>query len=331
MKTSNRSAVAEPAVKDLEGVVAVITGASSGIGRATAIEFARRGASVALASRGNDGLEDIEHACRSLGAPAISQPTDVTSESAVRDLADRAIERFGRIDCWVNNAGVFIMGRFEDTPSPDIRRVIETDLLGVIYGAQAVLPYFRKLGEGVLINVSSLDAEVSQPFAAAYVAAKFGVRGFGKSLRQELRGTNIQVCTVMPAVIDTPLFQHAANFSGRGINAMPPVYPPELAARAICDLVRHPRREVYVGGAARALGALHKVMPGTVERVMGWYSARTFFKDEGSDASDGNLNEPSWPLGRTHGGWQAPSRAPGLLAAGALLAAFALLRTRRPR
>lgn len=290
--------------RPLEDRVVVITGASSGIGRATALEFAKQGAALALAARSEEGLNETAAACRHEGAEAFVHSLDVANDQAVSELARAAAERYGRIDVWVNNAAVFVIGPFEKTPTESIRRVIETDLIGAINGAKAVLPYFRKQGGGTLINVSSLDAEVSQPYAAPYVAAKFGVRGLSKSLRQELRGSPIHVCTVLPAVIDTPLFQHSANFSGKEINAMPPVYPPERVARAIAALAKKPKREVYIGGSARALGFLHHVFPGLTERAVGWYAEKTFFKEEPAKRREGNLFEPREPEGQSRGGWK---------------------------
>jgi len=159
-------------------------------------------------------------------------PTDVSDEAAVDELARRAVERFGRFDVWVNNAGAYLAGRFEDVPAADFRRVIDVNLMGYVHGARAALRQFRQHGRGVLVNNNSIGGVVPMPYFSAYTAAKFGVLGFGLSLRQELRGTGIEVCTVLPSSIDTPIFQHAGNYAGRPLKAMSPTYDVRQAARS---------------------------------------------------------------------------------------------------
>ncbi len=196
----------------IEDAVVVITGASSGIGRATAIEFARHNTRLVLAARNESNLEKTARACAKAGArEVLIVPTDTTVESEVQELASRAAEEFGRIDVWVNDAGVGLYATFEETPVEDYRRLLETNLFGYIYGARAALPYFRKQGSGVLINVGSQVSLGGLPYQNAYVTSKYAVRGFSDSLRQELVGSDIHVCTVYPASTDTPFFQHAAN------------------------------------------------------------------------------------------------------------------------
>ena len=242
--------------RKIEESVVVITGASSGIGRATALAFARRNAAVVLAARRENLLREVEAECERLGGRALVVPTDVTDEAAVQALARRAVEHFGRLDVWVNNAAVTVLGRFDETPADVYRRVIETDLFGYIHGARAALPSFHAQGGGVLINNASMVTKLPQPYASAYVVAKHGVRGLALSLRQELSlegAADIHVCTVMPATIDTPFFQHAGNYTGRATRAMPPVYPVEKVANTIVRLADKPRRETFVGASGRML------------------------------------------------------------------------------
>ncbi len=155
----------------IRDAVVVITGASSGIGRATAIGFARQGAAVVLAARREWALREIAESCERLGVPTLVVPTDTTDEDAVRALVQAALERFGRIDVWVNNAGVGLYARFEDTPAADFRKVIETNFFGYVHGARAVLPHFYRQGHGVLINNASIMARVPGPYVSAYAAS----------------------------------------------------------------------------------------------------------------------------------------------------------------
>jgi NADP-dependent 3-hydroxy acid dehydrogenase YdfG len=166
--------------RSLRGAVVVITGASSGIGRAAAHGFAREGAQLVLAARARSPLEDVAQEC---GGEPVVAPTDVRDEEAVQVLAARAVERFGRIDVWVNGAGVMVYGRFEDIPADVFRQVIETNVLGQVHGARAALAEFRRRGEGVLINMSSVWGRVTTPAVSPYVTSKFAVRAFSAAVR----------------------------------------------------------------------------------------------------------------------------------------------------
>ncbi|EKX67540.1 SDR family oxidoreductase [Streptomyces ipomoeae] len=288
--------------------VVVITGASSGIGRATALAFARRGCAVVLAARRAEALEAVRQECeRHRGAEALAVPTDVTDAGAVDDLARRVTERFGRIDVWVNSAAVTVFGRFQEVPLEDFRKVLDVNVMGYVHGARAALRVMRDQGRGTLVNVSSIAGVVSQPYTHAYGMSKYAVRALSASLRQELlldKAKDIHVCTVLPATIDTPLFEHAANYTGRKPVAMPPVYSPERVARVIVDLVRVPRREVVVGPMGRSLVLESRVMPGLVERMMARQADRTHFsRKESAPAGHGNLHVPEPGEGAVHGGW----------------------------
>ncbi|MEU4712374.1 SDR family NAD(P)-dependent oxidoreductase [Micromonospora purpureochromogenes] len=179
--------------------VVVITGASSGIGRATALAFADKGAAVVLAARREEALAEVAAECAQRGVQALVVPTDVTDPVAVEALGRRAAERFGRIDVWVNNAAVTVFGPFEETPLQDIRRVLDVNVMGYVHGARTALPYLREQGQGVLVNVSSIVGVVSQPYTHAYVMAKFAIRALSASLRQELRLTGRAGCTSAPS------------------------------------------------------------------------------------------------------------------------------------
>lgn len=311
--------------RDFQNAVVVITGASSGIGRAAAHAFAEQGAAVVLAARSHDALRAVAEECAERGGRPLPVPTDVTNETQVMQLAQRALDAYGRIDVWINDAAVTLFGRLEDLPAGTFEQVVETNLFGYVYGARAVLPIFRQRAHGVMVNVASVVAFVGQPFTSAYVASKWAVRGLSECLRMELMDEpDIHVCTVYLPSIDTPLFQHGANYSGRAVKPMEPVYSPEDAAAVILDVVRRPRREAFVGTAARLMATGHAVAPALMERVMARKVDRNHFQNRPAPPSPGNLSRPMWDA--TSGGWrQARSRAAslpgGALIAGAALAA----------
>jgi NAD(P)-dependent dehydrogenase (short-subunit alcohol dehydrogenase family) len=324
--------------RKLKDSAVVITGASSGIGRATALAFAQAGASLVLAARRDEPLQDVADECTRAGGRAVAVPTDVSEQPQVEALARQAVAHFGRIDVWVNNAAVTMFARFEDAPMEDYRRVIETNLFGYIYGARAALPYMREQGSGVLINVSSMVAKIPEPYVSAYVISKAGIRALSMCLRQELAlesGHDLHVCTVLPATIDTPFLQQGANYLGRSPRAMPPVYPAEQVAAAIVALARKPRREVFVGNAGRMLDLQAKLSPGLTERTMATMVDRQHFEDTPVPASPGNLFEPNMEHTGISGGWReqgnggsSMTRGLALLAPAAVIAWWLLRQSR---
>ncbi len=288
--------------------VVVVTGASSGIGRQTALHLARQGATVVVAARREEPLESLKQECEALGGRCLVVPTDVSQVNEVDALAEAAAAQFGRIDGWVNNAAVFAMGSLEETPLDAYRQVMDTNFLGVVYGTRAAVRHMKRQGRGVIVNISSEAGSVGVANASAYVASKHAVRGFSDSVRQELLGTGIDVCTVMPVGIDTPLFAHAANYTGWALKPPEPVYPPERVARKIVRLLRKPTAETYVGLNGPVFGLFRHASPKGFDRMMRVMSEQGHFKNERVPRTDGNLTHPIEEGTGVHGGWHGKTR-----------------------
>jgi len=246
--------------------VVVITGASSGIGRATALALAKKGAHLVLAARREEPVDELAQQCEALGVRCLSVPTDVTEAAAVRALAAQAVQAFGRIDGWVNNAGVYLVGRLEETPDDAFRHVMETNFFGTVYGSRAALAQFRRQGCGTLINVCSVYGSTPGPYVSAYASSKLAVRGFSASIRQEFEGTGIHVCTLLPASVDTPLWQHSDNYTGWRAHPVEPISSPERVAHAIARVLVSPRPELFIGPSRRVFPLLHTLLPAATEK-----------------------------------------------------------------
>lgn len=318
------------AKQSLDGAAVVITGASSGIGQATAEAFAAKGARLVLAARGREALEQVATRCRMLGGSALVVPTDVTDAAAVRELAARAAEFGGGIDVWVSNVGVGAVGRFQDTPAEAHEQVIRANLIGHINDAHAAVPIFLRQGHGTFINMISLGAFAAAPFAAAYSASKFGLKGFSEALRGELADhPQIHVCDVYPAFIDTPGISHGANYTGRALSAPPPVYDARRVAAAIVRLAQHPRRTTTVGIVADLVRLGHFLAPDLSARIMARFMAAYFRRARSAPVTDGNLFASPGDEARIDGGFRSPRqrRIGSLAGAAALVGGVALLAT----
>ncbi|HXV91970.1 MAG TPA: SDR family oxidoreductase [Pseudonocardia sp.] len=286
--------------------VVVVVGASSGIGRASALAFARRGAEVVCAARGVRALDTLVEEITAGGGTAVAVPTDVADPAAVRGLVDAAEDRFGRVDTWVNAAAISVWGRVEDITDEEFERVMRVNFLGHVHGVHAVLPALRRAGGGVVMGVSSVEGVRSVPLHAPYTASKWALRAFYDALRMELaqEGAPIAVSTILPAAIDTPFFEHARSKLGAMPKPPPPVYDPEIVAEAIVYTAEHPRREVAVGGSAIGFVTAQRLSPALTDAVLsiprlGIGELKADRPDNGRDNVDTPVDEP----GQVHGSY----------------------------
>jgi NAD(P)-dependent dehydrogenase (short-subunit alcohol dehydrogenase family) len=310
-----------PALKRLADQVVVITGASSGIGLVTARMAARKGARVVLAARNGSDLEQAVQGIRRGGGRAVQSTVDVADAEDVERLADTAIREFGRIDTWVNNAAVAVYGRLMDLPTADMRRQFDVNYWGQVYGSRAAVPHLKPEG-GALINVASALADRAIPLQGNYCAAKHALKAFTDSLRMELEeeGAPISVTLVKPGSIDTPLFDKARTLLGVEPQPVPPVYAPELVARAILRCAVRPTRDVIVSGMGKVLSLAGTVTPRMTDR----YMERTTFRSQRTDrpvspARRDNLYDAVEHDGGERGGnWTGRTRRTSLYTAAAL-------------
>lgn len=229
--------------------VVVITGASSGIGLATALALAEQGARLVLTARGERGLRAAAKECRGRGATeVVVVPGDVSDEEAVQRVGARAVSRFGHVDAWVHAAAVVAYGRFEDVPAPVWRQVVDINVHGTANVARTALGHFHDRGRGTLVLTGSLLGEIATPFMSPYVTSKWAVRGLARALAIENRvHRDVHVCIVSPGGVDTPVYRNAATYVGRHGSPPPPVDPPEKVARAVLHCLDKPQARVSVG------------------------------------------------------------------------------------
>ncbi|SDQ63985.1 SDR family oxidoreductase [Quadrisphaera sp. DSM 44207] len=289
--------------------VVVVVGASSGIGRATALALARKGARVVCAARTAANLDSLVAKITAAGGRAIAVPTDVADPAAVRALAARAEEHFGRIDTWVNNAAVAVFGRLEDITDEEFARVLHVNVLGHVHGIHAALPALRRAGGGVVIGVSSVEGVRAVPLHGPYTASKWALRALYDTLRMELaqEGAPVAVTTILPASIDTPFFEHARSKLGAMPKPPPPVYAPEVVARAIVRAAAHPRREVPVGGSAIGFVLGQRLSPALTDALLSVrrIGVGTQVADRPDDGRD-NVDAPMPGLGQARGSYSGP-------------------------
>ncbi|MEA5602864.1 SDR family oxidoreductase [Nostoc sp. UHCC 0252] len=257
-------------LKPINQQVVSVVGASSGIGRITALEFARRGAKVVVSARGESKLKSLVEEIRSFGGEATYIVADVEVFDQVKAIADKTVEVYGRLDTWVHVPAIGVFATFDNTTPEEFKHVIDVDLMGQVYGAMAALPHLKHEGRGALIHVSSMEGRRSLPYQSAYSAAKHGVEGFIEAMRVELQHEKwpISVTSVKPAVINTPFWNNGRTKLGVKPSGIPPYYEPKLVADAILYTAEHPTRDYLVGDVAKILDLVQRISPPLVDSLL---------------------------------------------------------------
>ena len=299
-------------LKPLGSQVVVVLGASSGIGRESAIQLAGRGAKVLVAARSEPGLISLVAEIVAHGGEATYVVCDVADVEQVRAVAKAAESVYGRIDTWVNVAATSVYATFEDTSPEEFARVMEVNYLGQVHGFLAALPALRRTGGGALIAVSSVEARVSLPLHSAYSASKHAVEGMVDSLRRELIAEKapISVTSIKPGTINTPFFNNALNKMDVKPKGPPPIYQPGVVAGCVVHAAEHPVRDLYAGGGGRQMALSQSVNPRQVDAVLGRVgipAART--KQPTPGGSAGNLYQPRSEDNRSEGDFSRRARS----------------------
>jgi NAD(P)-dependent dehydrogenase (short-subunit alcohol dehydrogenase family) len=258
------------ALREVRGTTVVITGATSGIGRETAREFARAGARVVAAGRREERLRELVAEIESAGGAALGVRTDVSDAAQVERLVAAARERFGAVDTLVNNAGIGLAARFEQQSIEEFRRLMDVNFWGAVYACKAALPLMRaQPAGGCIINVASIMGKRGMPFETAYCASKFALAGFSEALRTEVMAQGIDVSTIFPGAVESEIWETTDNRVGLDLAALLPKFPARELARVIVDDARLPQAEVVLALDAQVIGALDTVAPGLMDFVLG--------------------------------------------------------------
>ena len=288
-------------LKKLKQQVIVITGASSGIGLCTAETAAKAGAKVVLAARSGETLDDVVHRITAGGGEAVAVVCDVSDRSQIENLAREAIARFGRIDTWVNNAGVAIYGRLDEVSDEDSRRLFDVNFWGLVSGSLVALPYLKAQG-GALINVGSEVSEAVAPLLGMYAASKHAVKGFTDGLRVEIEHVDkapVSITLIQPTAVDTPFDEHGRNYMDKAADLPTPMIDPQDVADAILKAAVKPKRAIKVGTMSKVNTFVSKNLPGVGDRMSAG-QVKNLQRDEPNRDPAGTLHTPSED-GRVHG------------------------------
>ena len=310
--------------------VVVITGASSGIGRAAAHRFARIGRPLALIARGAEALDATRREIAALGIQALAFPLDMADDAAVEAAASRVEAELGPIGVWVNNAMVNVWGEFLDIPEAEFRRVTEIGYFGYVNGTRAALRRMKPRDEGSIVQVGSMISYVAAPLQSAYSGVKHAVRGFTEAVRAELmhEGSRVRIGMVLPASINTPFYDTAGNRMREGVpRPVPPVYQPELVAEAIRHMAERGGREIFVGGVAEAAAMARSLAPALTNQALPLTYTAQQAGTAPAEARSGNVFQPMPGDRGIHGrfGAQALRVSPHLWLAEARSSAEAVL------
>jgi short-subunit dehydrogenase len=288
-------------LKPLHEQVMVITGASSGIGLATALGAAKAGARVVLASRNQEALAKIEKEIKNEGGKAIYVVADVGTQEDVKRVADAAIKQFGGFDTWVNNAGVSIYGRLDEVSDEDHRKLFDTNFWGIVYGSLVAAKHLKTKG-GAIINLGSEVSDIAIPLQGMYSASKHAVKGFTDAFRVELMEDKapVSVTLIKPAGINTPYTEHAKNYTDRALTLPAPVYAPEEVANAILHAAETPYRDIPVGGGSKLMSSANKYMPGVMDWINSKFLSDQQLEEEPAHHHEGALHKPGRD-GKVHG------------------------------
>ncbi len=283
--------------KSLAGKTVVVTGGTSGVGRAAAEAFALEGCTVVIAARGKEALEETVALCRDLGAISLGVTTDVSVAEEVENLAKEALQFNGRIDIWVNNAGVMASGKFEEIPMEINEQVIKTNLFGYMHGAYSVLPIFKKQGEGILINNVSIGGFMPAPYSAVYSSTKFGIRGMMEGLQGEVSDfANIHICNLFPQIQRSTGNAHSAKFSGLDFKVPPFAADPRDTAAKMVELAKNPRKDLFPDFQSLVIKNLYGLFPKTIMNTAS-AAMRTMMKIKQGEPQPGNI---LWPSPKPH-------------------------------
>ena len=293
--------------RTLKGKTVVITGGTSGVGRAAAEAFALEGCNVVIGARGQEGLDETVSLCHDLGVIALGVPTDVSNSDDVKNLANKALQFNGRIDFWVNNAGVMASGKFEDIPLDTMDQVIKTNLLGYLHSAHTVIPIFKRQKEGVLINNVSIGGFMPAPYSTAYSATKFGIRGMVEGLQGELSDEpNIHIVGLYPGIQKSTGNMHSAKYSGLDFKIPPFSTDPRKLAAQMVEAAKNPKKGVVTDGYASMMKIMYGLFPKTIINTAS-AAMRLVMKPHAQTNTDGNVNHPSEYPHRIYGEMAIPA------------------------